>query len=191
MSCILSAAIIWTVTQRVFVKGPLRLLTSIFLYLCAAIVLIAVAGFAMNVSKGTDRSAVTDALLLFDRSVRIAQVLLVTAIILLGRHFAISRKSFVFGMAFGFGAFALVNMLVFTGLSHHGLLSENTLSRINAVAYMLACCVWLYYSKFGTQDSQGFDANQFGTPTSEDIRKSVTRNRWFFRTAYDGVGLDR
>ena len=191
LSCILSAAIVWSVTGRAFVRRPSGPLTSIFLYLCAAIVLIAVVGFAMNVSNGIDQGAVNDALLLFDRTVRISQVLLAAAIILVGRHYTISRKSFVFGMVFGFGAFAAANMLIYVGLSRHGLLSDSTLSRINEVAYTLACCVWLYYSKYGTKDSQGFDANLPGAPTHQDIQKSVARNRWFFRTAYDGVGLDR
>jgi len=37
-------------------------------------------------------------------------------------------------------------MLVFTGLSRHGILNDAALSRINAVAYMAAVGIWLGYT---------------------------------------------
>ncbi len=191
LGCILSAAILWNVIRRVFVRRPLRPSTSVFLYLCAGIALIALVGFATNVSKSPNSGAAKDALFLFNRTVSIAQVLLAAAIILVGRRFAISRKSFVFGLVFGFGMFALVNTLVFTSLSRHGALSPITLSRINSLTYALACMVWLCYSIFGEKDCQRFEGSEFAELTFRGIRKSVVRNRWFFRTAVGNAGLDR
>jgi hypothetical protein len=190
LTTLLSAAVIWNVIKRVLVKRPLRPLTSMFFYLCVAIIVIAVIGFAINGAAIMNHSTVFGVLLLSDRLVRIVQVLLAVAIILVGRYFAISRKSFVFGLVFGFGTFAVVNSLVFSSLVHHGVISDIALSRINASAYLFACFVWLYYSIFGTKDCQRFDAG-LTAPISRDIRKSAARNRWFMRTAYDGGGTGR
>ncbi len=174
LTTLLSAAVIWNVIKRVFVKRPLRPLTSMFFYLCVAIIVIAVIGFAINGAAIMNHSTVFGVLLPSDRLVRIVQVLLAVAIILVGRYFAISRKSFVFGLVFGFGTFAVVNSLVFSlaGLIMESI-SDIALSRINASAYLFACFVWLYYSIFGTKDCQRFDAGLTAPISRAYIRKSA------------------
>ena len=82
--------------------------------------------------------AITDAILLADRSVRLMQCGLVFFLLLFSEYLGISRRSLLFGISLGFGFFAAVNMLVATGMSHRGILRQATLSQINSAAYLFA-----------------------------------------------------
>jgi hypothetical protein len=72
---------------------------------------------------------------------------LVFFLLLFSEYLGISRRSLLFGISLGFGFFAAVNMLVATGMAHHGgILSKTALRHINSFAYMIALVIWLGYT---------------------------------------------
>ena len=71
---------------------------------------------------------------------------LVFFMLLFSEYLGIPHRSFLFGIALGFGLFAAINMLVMTGASHHGILSRATLSLINSGAYLLTVVIWFGYT---------------------------------------------
>ncbi len=87
-----------------------------------------------------------DTVLLADRSLRLMQCGLVFFLLLFSEYLGISRRSLVFGVSLGFGFFAAVNMLVFTGFTHQGILHTSTLRQINSGAYLMSVVIWLGYT---------------------------------------------
>ncbi len=147
----LSVIISFAVLQEVFKDAfrpyeNLRDLSVILFRWCALVALLVAVMWAISASHNTDSGVVNDAMQLANRSVRLMQCGLVFFLLLFHGYLGISPRSMLFGISIGFGFFAAVNMLVFTGLSRHGILSEGTLSRINAIAYVVAIGLWMGYA---------------------------------------------
>lgn len=146
----LSVVISFAVLQEVFKDAfrpyeNLRDLSIILFRWSALVVLLVAVMWAINTAHTADRAVVNDVMQLAARSVRLMQCGLVFFLLLFHGYLGISPRSMLFGISIGFGFFAAVNMLVYTGLSRHGL-PDTMLSRINAVAYLSAIVLWLGYT---------------------------------------------
>jgi hypothetical protein len=95
---------------------------------------------------------VTNGIFLVDRTVRMAQLALALLMVTLGAVVGIPRRNLIFGIAAGFGLFALVNFGVMTLLSHRTLLNKVTLSRVNSAAYVICTFIWLAYVAVAARD---------------------------------------
>lgn len=147
LSVILSFAVLQEIFKDAFRPYENLRDLSIILFRWSALVAFLVAVmWAINTSHNPDNGLVTDIMSLGDRSVRLMQCGLVFFLLLFHEYLGIPHRSMLFGISLGFGFFAAINMLVFSGLSHHGMLSQTALSRINAAAYMLAVFIWLGYT---------------------------------------------
>ncbi len=147
LSVILSFAVLQEVFQDAFRPYEnLRDLSVILFRWSALVALLVAVMWAINASHTSDGGVVNDVMQLADRSVRLMQCGLVFFLLLFHGYLGISPRSMLFGISVGFGFFAGINMLVFTGLSRHGLLTDAMLSRINAVAYGVAVVMWLGYT---------------------------------------------
>src|SRR5271165_5363478 len=102
--------------------------------------------WALNSGNSAENGAITNTILLAQRSVRLMQCGLVFFLLLFSEYLGISRRSFLFGIALGFGLFASVSMLVTTALAHQSVLHVAILTRMNSGAYVLAVAIWLGYS---------------------------------------------
>jgi hypothetical protein len=147
----LSVIISFAVLQEVFKDAfrpyeNLRDLSVILFRWSALVALLVAVMWAISASHNSENGVVNDVMLLADRSVRLMQCGLVFFLLLFHGYLGISPRSMLFGVSIGFGFFAAINMLVFTGLSRHGILNDAALSRINAVAYMAAVGIWLGYT---------------------------------------------
>jgi hypothetical protein len=129
-----------------------------------------------NSAVNRDNGFVTDVMSLADRTVRLCQIALVVGLAMFGTWLGISRRSVIYGIILGFGFFAFVNMLIFSGLSHHGMVSQTALSRINALAYLISVGVWLAYCCFGTAEPVRCDFPPDESPTEREIREWIERN---------------
>lgn len=132
--------------------------------------------WAINASHNPDNGYLTDIMSLGDRTVRLLQAALIFGLVMFGVRLGISRRSFLYGIVLGFSFFACVNMLVFSGLSHHGILGQSALSRINAFAYLVSVGIWLAYCRFGTTEPSGCDFPPDESPTEREIREWIERN---------------
>lgn len=147
LSVILSFAVLQEVFKDAFRPYEnLRDLSVILFRWSALVALLVAVMWAINASHNTDSGVVNDVMQLADRSVRLMQCGLVFFLLLFHGYLGISPRSMLFGISIGFGFFAAINMLVFTGLSRHGVLADPVLSRINAIAYVLAVGLWLGYA---------------------------------------------
>jgi hypothetical protein len=147
----LSVLISFAVLQEIFKDAfrPFEALheLSVILFRWSALVALLVAVmWAITGGKTTSNGAVTDAIFLADRSVRLIQCGLVFFLLLFSEYLGISRRSLLFGISLGFGFFGAINMLVTTGMTHHGLLPKATLSRINSAAYLISVVLWFCYT---------------------------------------------
>lgn len=147
LSVLLSFAVLQEIFRDAFRPyEALRDLGAILFRWSALVVLLMGVMWAINTGHKPDDGPVTEAIVLADRSVRIMQCGLVFFLLLFSEYLGISRRSFLFGVSLGFGLFAAINMLVFTGVSHHGIVRKATLSKINSAAYLIAVAIWFGYA---------------------------------------------
>jgi hypothetical protein len=147
----LSVVISFAVLQEIFKDAfrpyeALRDLSVILFRWSALVVLLVGVMWAINTAHKSDNGTIIDAILLAERSVRLMQCGLVFFLLLFSEYLGISRRSPLFGISLGFGLFAAVNMLVATGMTHHGILKQVTLRHINSEAYLVAIVIWLGYT---------------------------------------------
>ncbi len=146
----LSVIISFAVLQEIFRDAfrpyeALRDLSVILFRWSALVVLLVAVMWAINAGK-SNKGFVEETIQLADRSVRLMQCGLVFFLLLFSEYLGIPRRSLLFGISLGFGFFASVNMLVFTGVSHRGILKNTVLSEINSAAYLIAVVTWLAYT---------------------------------------------
>ena len=148
----LSVLISFAVLQEIFKDAfkpyeNLRDLSLILFRWCALVAMLVAVMWAINTGRGADiNGTVTDMMMLAERSVRLMQCGLVFFLILFSSYLGLPHRSLLFGISLGFGFFAALNMLVATAVSHQHVLSSAALSRVNAVAYLIAVCIWLGYT---------------------------------------------
>jgi len=148
LSVIISFAVLQEIFRDAFRPYEALRDLSVILFRWSALVvlLVAVMWAISNNNNKPDMGFVAQSLMLANRSVRLMQCGLVFFLLLFSEYLGIPRRSFLFGVSIGFGFFASVNMLVVTGLSHHGILKSTWLSQINSAAYLTAVLIWLCYT---------------------------------------------
>ena len=124
----------------------LRDLSIILFRWCALVVLLVAGMWAITSWHANQIDNITNAIYMVERSVRMMQCGLVFFMLLFSEYLGISRRNVLFGISVGFGFYAAVNMLVMTALSHHTVIGQATLSRVNSAAYVVSMLVWLAYT---------------------------------------------
>jgi hypothetical protein len=147
----LSILLSFAVLQEVFTDAfrpyeALRDLGVILFRWSALVVCLVGVMWAITAAHNPNQGMVHETFMLADRSLRLMQCGLVFFLLLFSEYLGIPHRSFLFGIAVGFGFFAAVNMLVFTGASHRGILNQMTLSHINSFAYLVSVCIWCAYT---------------------------------------------
>jgi hypothetical protein len=147
LSVVVSFAVLLEIFRDAFRPyEALRDLSIILFRWCALVVLLLGGMWAITSWRQNQVDNITNAIYLIDRSVRLMQCGLVLFMLLFSEYLGIRRRNLLFGISVGFGFFAAVNMLVMTALSHHSYFSKSTLSRINAIAYVISTLIWLAYA---------------------------------------------
>lgn len=151
LSILLSFAVLQEIFKDAFRPyEALRDLGVILFRWSALVVFLVAVMWAINAAYKPENGALLDGFLLAERSLRLMQCGLVFFMLLFSEYLGIPHRSFLFGIALGFGLFAAINMLVVTGASHHGILRSSTLSVINSGAYLLTVVIWLGYTLAAT-----------------------------------------
>jgi hypothetical protein len=114
------------------------------LFKWAGLVMLLVAGVVSVSTGSSDQPPWMDAILTAQRCVRIVQVGMVLFLLFFSRYMGVSRRQQSFGIALGFGSFAVVELvLVASWVGHH--LGNPWMSIVNMVAYNTSLLVWLGY----------------------------------------------
>jgi len=114
------------------------------LFKWAGLVMLLVAGVVSVSTSSSDTMPWVQAILTAQRCVRIIQVGMVLFLLAFARYLGVSRRQHSFGIALGFGTFALVELtLIASWVGDH--LGDNAMNLINMTAYNATLLIWLGY----------------------------------------------
>jgi hypothetical protein len=115
------------------------------LFKWAGLVMLLVAGVVSVSTNSSNTAPWVQAIMTAQRCVRIIQVGMVLFLLFFARYLGVSRRQHSFGIALGFGSFAMVELLLIASwVGYH--LSELSMSLINMVAYNATLFIWLGYT---------------------------------------------
>ena len=115
------------------------------LFKWAGLVMLLVAGVVSVSTNSVDTAPWVQAILTAQRCVRIVQVGMVLFLLFFSRYLGVSRRQQSFGIALGFGGFAVVELaLIASWVGDH--LGNPTMSLVNMSAYNASLLVWLGYA---------------------------------------------
>jgi hypothetical protein len=115
------------------------------LFRWAALVMLMAAGVVAVSSDSKVILPWMQAIITSQRCVRVVQVGIVLLLLIFARYLGVSRKQQSFGIALGFGSFALIELALLASWvgGHMGSLAA---SLVNMTAYNLSLCIWLCYT---------------------------------------------
>ena len=114
------------------------------LFKWAGLVMLLVAGVVAVSAASSDDGPVMEAIVTAQRCVRIVQVGMVLFLLFFAHYLGVSRRQRSFGLALGFGSFAVVELLlVASWVGNH--LANPWMSIVNMIGYNTSLLVWLGY----------------------------------------------
>ena len=114
------------------------------LFKWAGLVMLLVAGVVAVSAATTDEGPVMEAIMTAQRCVRIVQVGMVLFLLFFAHYLGVSRRQRSFGLALGFGSFAVIELLlVASWVGNH--LANPWMSIVNMMGYNVSLLVWLGY----------------------------------------------
>ena len=144
VSAVLGFMVIREIFRDVFRPFPaLRDLGSV-IFRWAGIVMAAV-GLILMAAGSAESHRIVQIVLAMERGVRVMQCGLILFLLLFSTYLGLSWKNHSFGLALGFGAFAVVEMALMVYRSRVGYTGDVGISLVNMVAYNLSITVWLFY----------------------------------------------
>ena len=145
LSVLLAVTVMDEVWHNLFrpYEGLQKLGSVIFRWACAVLLAIAVSSAVSGAGTAPDR--VQDAILNFDRSMRLMQCGLFLLLVLLSRLLKHFWRQHVFGIALGFGIFASVEFLVVSIMLRSGEAHIEAMSLIKSASYNLVTLLWIAY----------------------------------------------
>lgn len=165
---IISLAIGFKVIHEIFldVFRPYHALKDLgsVLFKWAALVMVLVAIVVAASSSVSSDGPMVEAVITAQRCVRVIQVGLILLLLVFSKYVGISWRHFSFGLSLGFGAFALVELLV-VALHASGRIPQDTGDLTNSVMYDLSLLVWVIYSSMKS-------------PSREAVNTLLTSQRW-------------
>lgn len=175
LSIALCLGVIYEVSRVAFQQEDRSLRVLQFIWAAVIVVGFLVLGF----SSPRDHSAggLTESISIGDQAVRVFQIVLALGLTIFSGWLQISRRSFVYGVALGFGLFATVSTLIWDAARHWGVgVHMAVASRLNALAYLAAALIWLAYSLLGSARPSLSNAAQTESLEEREIRKWIERN---------------
>jgi hypothetical protein len=145
LSVIFAVVVMDEILRSLFSEyGGIQLLgTTIFRWSCGLLFLLAVIGALSSSESGGDR--VVEAVLSFDRSVRLMQVGLFLLLMLLCRFLKNFSRQQIFGIALGFGLFASVELILVSFVMWYGTGQAALISLLKSTAYNAVTLLWIGY----------------------------------------------
>jgi hypothetical protein len=114
------------------------------LFKWAGLVMLLVAGVVSVSTNSTEMAPWMQAIMTAQRCVRIVQVGMVLLLLVFAQYLGLSRRQHSFGIALGFGSFAMVELaLIASWVGNH--LANPWMSMVNMAAYNACLIVWLGY----------------------------------------------
>jgi hypothetical protein len=152
ISVLLAVAVMDEILHHLFKRygGIQTLGTMIFRWSCGLLLLLAIVGAVTSPDATPDR--VIDAVLYFERSLRLMQCGLFLLLMLLCRVLKDSWRQPVFGVALGFGVFASIELILVSVAIWRGGSADEMVSLVKSAAYNAVTLLWIGYL---AQESEG------------------------------------
>jgi hypothetical protein len=115
------------------------------LFKWAALVMLLVAGVVAAASPNTDQGPLVQAVLTVQRCVRVTQCGLILFLLVFSRYLGISKRQHSFGIALGFGFFA-IEELIMVALRAASYVSETSMNLADMSSYNIAILIWFGYA---------------------------------------------
>jgi hypothetical protein len=115
------------------------------LFKWAGLVMLLVAGVVSFSSSSSEVVPWMQAIVTTQRCVRIIQVGMVLFMLVFARYLGVSRRQHSFGIALGFGGYAMVELALIASWSGRHLV-DASIDLVNLLAYNLALLTWLGYA---------------------------------------------
>lgn len=163
LSVLLSVTVIDEIWRCLFrgYEGIQSLGSILFRWACALMVLIALIGSLTFQQSGADRTVIV--VLAVDRGMRQMQCGLFFLVLLLCRFFKNFWRDRIFGIALGFGSFAVIELILVTILSRFGGDHIGSVSLLKSIAYNVVMLVWIgYLRQPNAVANPAYAAREFG-----------------------------
>jgi len=164
LSVLISVGVLDEIWRYLFqgYEGIQGLGSILFRWAAALMLLIGIVGALTYQQGGADRVVAT--VLAFDRSMRLMQCGLFFLVLLLCRFFKNFWRNHVFGIALGFGIFAVVELALVTSLTRFGNGHIASVSLIKSVAYNAVVLLWIgYLRQPNPVQVPTYEVHEFGT----------------------------
>src|SRR5579862_7150538 len=115
------------------------------LFKWAGLVMLLVAGVVSVSTNSSEIAPWMEAIVTSQRCVRIIQIGMVLFLLFFARYVGISRRQHSFGIALGFGSFAVIELILICSWVGKHLGDPATMSMLNMAAYNGSLLVWLGY----------------------------------------------
>jgi hypothetical protein len=149
LSALLSFAILQDLLKNGFQTSRTVEKLCGFLLVATLVILVATELPAIYTNRWDLQDTLTQLIYLGYRTALVSQFGMMILLFVLRRRLGIARHNLVFGITLGLGLFATVNMLMVMRVVYPGF-SGRTWSRINSIAYLLSCGIWLAYALAGS-----------------------------------------
>ena len=156
LSLLISVAVFQDILNNIFRTNENLQRGIVFLFPWSVAILFTAVVVPILASHPFRDHMATDMLLLGERALRLAQGGLMILLLLFCERLEVSRRNIAYGIVCGFGLFAAMNLLVAANMRQHAIISQVSLRHLNALAYMVACSIWLAYVTFGSDEHQYF-----------------------------------
>jgi hypothetical protein len=145
------------------------------LYKWAAIVMVFVTGIFAVAHPGADADRIVAWILSLERVVRLLQCGLLLFFFLFAGRLGLRLRSYIVGIAFGFGSFAATELaLVSMRFQMGSRIDEDIFSTVTAISYNLSVFIWLAY--LSAKEPLRRDANMKPQPDRWDYALYVMAN---------------
>jgi len=149
LSTAISVALGFKVIHEAFLDAfrPFHTLRDLgtVLFKWAGLVMLLVAGVVSVSTNSSDTAPWIQAITTAQRCVRIIQVGMVLFLLFFARYLGVSRRQYSFGIALGFGCFAMVELsIVASWVGDH--LNNLSMGLVNMTAYNVTLLIWLGYT---------------------------------------------
>jgi len=129
------------------VLEPYDALTRVwrFLFLTASLVLFAIAVVWVLYGAGPEADRLTQSMNLLERSLRLVQVGLLVMLFLLSSSLGLTWRSYSFGLALGYGTFAIIDLTLWAIRLEYGNAFWKPQNMLGSLAYNVMIIIWTWY----------------------------------------------
>jgi hypothetical protein len=141
----LAVWVIYEIFQIVFEPYEALRRSWRFVFMITVVALVAISIFWLMYAPGTLSNRLTHSMILLIRSLRFVQVGLLIVLFALSRFMGLSWRSYCFGVALGYGAYAAFELLEMAMRAEYGDEVWELLNKLRSLSYAVTILIWGSY----------------------------------------------